>query len=86
MNEFNNQCLDINECEIGQHNCNNDQMVCYNTYGSFYCDCQQQNSCKDNYGINLNCQIKNGVEVCSCDIGFQFKNDSNYQLCEGMFI
>eukprot|EP00961_Rhodomonas_salina_P123809 1668551-Rhodomonas_salina.1 len=34
-----NECLDVNECDIGAHTCSGDDSVCVNTPGSFTCGC-----------------------------------------------
>jgi len=37
LNPGTNQCIDINECATGAHNCNEDSQRCDNTLGSFVC-------------------------------------------------
>jgi len=32
-------CVDHNECNEGTHNCDADNVICENTYGSFICPC-----------------------------------------------
>ncbi|CAC5355721.1 unnamed protein product [Mytilus coruscus] len=75
------QCSDINECELGTHNC---QQLCTNTNGSFTCSCRtgytlniDQTTCTDiNECLGMTC-LNNGSCVnvagsysCQCNQGF----------------
>ena len=33
-------CLDVDECGVGQHNCDEQSAACINTVGSFDCKCR----------------------------------------------
>ena len=39
MNDTNYQCLDIDECQTGQHSCNGTNGVCLNSVGAYHCAC-----------------------------------------------
>ena len=41
FHEWNDHCMDINECITKQHNCFSKDTICRNTEGSFECSCQQ---------------------------------------------
>ncbi|CAF0723375.1 unnamed protein product [Brachionus calyciflorus] len=84
------RCRDIDECELGLQNCQFDE-ICINTIGSYFCKCIQDNTTlsakkcvADSGGINMNCYIVNGLQVCNCDKGFEIKNSniSSFQTCE----
>ena len=34
------QCLDINECDVGMDNCDEERGICNNTDGSYTCSCE----------------------------------------------
>ncbi|CAC5419913.1 Fibrillin-1,Fibulin-1,Fibulin-5,Fibrillin-2,Latent-transforming growth factor beta-binding protein 4 [Mytilus coruscus] len=81
------QCSDINECQTGTDNC---QQNCTNTHGSFTCSCESgyiMNSdgatCTDidecldiNGGCSEYCRNLNGSYECYCKKGLHLESDS----------
>ncbi|KAL5009486.1 hypothetical protein ScPMuIL_011791 [Solemya velum] len=80
-----NTCVDINECEIRLHDC---QQRCINTEGSFVCscqsgfelvgrtDCQNINECsKGSHDCEQVCTDTGGSFLCSCHPGFILNTD-----------
>lgn len=89
------QCRDINECELTDfYGCSSSPgQACVNTVGSFYCQCELELASEEhgeghcvlseleNDGINTSCRMADGVLVCDCAEGFEFK--ASHQICEG---
>ncbi|KAM4603448.1 EGF-containing fibulin-like extracellular matrix protein 1 isoform 1-T3 [Polymixia lowei] len=84
-----NYCRDVNECETS----NPCQQRCYNTVGSFMCQCEQgyqlasdQISCQDidecsfsSYMCQWQCVNQHGGYVCACPEGYQLQGT---RLCQ----
>ncbi|XP_066282660.1 fibulin-1-like [Branchiostoma lanceolatum] len=82
------ECIDIDECTEGTHNCNADA-TCTNTPGSFTCACNDGfsgdgvtctdiNECADgtdNCGEGATCDNTDGSFTCSCPDGFILADD-----------
>ncbi|XP_051868011.1 EGF-containing fibulin-like extracellular matrix protein 1 isoform X2 [Pristis pectinata] len=84
-----NQCKDIDECALGNHNCG-PELICINTRGSFSCRCRQGyhkrgDQCVDIDECNVatychhGCVNTPGSYYCQCNIGFQLA--SNNRTC-----
>ncbi|KAK8406643.1 hypothetical protein O3P69_007314 [Scylla paramamosain] len=86
MNEAGTQCVDIDECAKGTHQCVGNQL-CSNRQGSYICYCpqgfrrntQQQcediNECESYRGRvcanNADCENTEGSFICKCKAGFK---------------
>ncbi|CAC5419920.1 EGF-containing fibulin-like extracellular matrix protein 1,Fibrillin-1,Fibulin-1,Fibulin-5,Fibrillin-2 [Mytilus coruscus] len=80
------QCSDINECQLGTHNC---QQLCSNKNGSFTCSCRtgytlniDQTTCTDideclynNGGCSEYCRNVDGFYECYCQTGLHLGSD-----------
>ncbi|CAC5392960.1 FBLN5 [Mytilus coruscus] len=79
------QDTDINECQLGIHNC---QQLCTNTNGPFTCSCRtgytlniDQTTCTDidecleSNNCTQLCNITIGSYVCNCHPGYQLERD-----------
>ncbi|CAC5355720.1 unnamed protein product [Mytilus coruscus] len=89
------QCSDINECQTGTDNC---QQNCINTHGSFICSCESGYSmnsngatCTDineclvsNGGCSHICRNSLGSYQCNCRDGFYLASDG--KTCVGMLL
>ncbi|XP_078261918.1 EGF-containing fibulin-like extracellular matrix protein 1 isoform X1 [Rhinoraja longicauda] len=84
-----NQCKDIDECALGNHNCAS-ELICINTRGSFSCRCRQGyhkrgDQCLDIDECNVatychhGCVNTPGSYYCQCNAGFQLA--SNNRTC-----
>ena len=64
---YNNFCADINECQLKPHPCHK-SAICFNTDGSFYCECQEGFigdgliNCTGT-SMNLNCILINNNNI-----------------------
>ncbi|XP_069157401.1 fibulin-1-like isoform X3 [Procambarus clarkii] len=90
MNEFGSQCIDVDECADGTHQCTGNQ-VCSNRQGGYICQCptgfrlnslrkcQDINECEAYYGSvcsnNAVCENTEGSYHCNCKAGFKQSND-----------
>ncbi|CAC5419922.1 Fibrillin-1 [Mytilus coruscus] len=80
------QCADVNECQLGTHNC---QQLCTNTFGSFTCSCRTGytlnsdlitctdiDECVDsNGGCSEYCRNEDGSYECYCKTGLHVASD-----------
>ncbi|XP_042211836.1 fibrillin-2-like isoform X3 [Homarus americanus] len=90
MNEFGTQCIDVDECADGTHQCTGNQ-ECSNRQGGYICQCptgfrhnslrqcQDVNECEAYYGSvcasNAVCENTEGSYRCNCKKGFKQSND-----------
>ncbi|XP_069955422.1 fibrillin-2 isoform X5 [Cherax quadricarinatus] len=90
MNEYGTQCIDIDECADGTHQCRGNQ-VCSNRQGGYICQCptgfkfneirqcQDFNECETYPGSvcsgNAVCENTEGSFRCNCKEGFKQSND-----------
>jgi len=80
-------CVDIDECKLGQHSCNRQSEVCDNTRGSFRCLARQsvaQNPSRSlqltNEGLSLfedNMQAGEFFSKRRCPLGFRWNSEEN---------
>ncbi|XP_058240776.1 EGF-containing fibulin-like extracellular matrix protein 1 isoform X2 [Hemibagrus wyckioides] len=81
-----NYCRDIDECNTGRHTCGPDQ-ICYNTRGSFLCQCTpgyqkngdqcvDVNECQANQPCDHQCYNLMGSFICHCNQGYELAADS----------
>ena len=93
-------CDDLNECVADPLICGSGLPSCFNTQGSFYCDCGEGTSgsvvtgCQDvdecsNPGTcsglaNTICVNEQGSFTCPCDGGFRDVNPGVAQVCENV--
>ncbi|XP_066997488.2 fibrillin-1 isoform X2 [Anabrus simplex] len=91
LNEAGTQCVDVDECARGTHECAADQ-ICQNIYGSYICECPsgyfmtQKKECEDidectRYGggvcpSNAICKNTPGSFHCACKDGFRQEGNS----------
>ncbi|XP_067845132.1 EGF-containing fibulin-like extracellular matrix protein 1 isoform X1 [Heptranchias perlo] len=82
-----NQCKDIDECVLGNHNCG-PELTCINTRGSFSCRCSQGyqkrgDQCFDIDECNIppychhGCVNTPGSYYCQCNAGFQLASNNH---------
>lgn len=58
----NRTCIDIDECETGEADCDLDEQVCFNTDGSFKCiDVSEPSACPDGYRYNVKTETCQGM-------------------------
>ncbi|XP_041038761.1 EGF-containing fibulin-like extracellular matrix protein 1 isoform X2 [Carcharodon carcharias] len=80
-----NQCKDIDECALGNHNCA-PELTCINTRGSFRCRCRQGyqkrgdqcldvNECETSAPCDHQCFNIVGSFICQCDQGYELNPD-----------
>ncbi|XP_067136118.1 fibrillin-2-like isoform X2 [Centruroides vittatus] len=86
VNEYGNQCVDIDECSRGTHECGAKQ-ICRNRAGGYICECptgylmNSQRECEDIdecvrfhgqvCSVNSECQNTIGSYICNCKTGFR---------------
>lgn len=82
-----NFCRDIDECATGVHTCGPDQ-TCYNTRGSFSCQCQQgyqrsgeqcvdRDECAVSHYCMHGCVNTDGAYYCECNQGYQLASNNH---------
>ncbi|XP_029851567.2 fibulin-1 isoform X2 [Ixodes scapularis] len=85
-NQKGNQCLDVDECALGTHDCKSDQN-CHNTPGNYVCECpigfhmntfrecEDIDECTRFRGkvcsVNSDCTNTPGSYTCECKDGFK---------------
>ncbi|XP_062562795.1 hemicentin-1-like [Armigeres subalbatus] len=81
------QCIDVDECEIGDHKCTSVGQFCVNTYGGYECDCSAGyrlyvdvcvdiNECREsNHDCSHFCENSQGGYSCYCPAGFVLSSD-----------
>lgn len=86
VNEYGNQCIDIDECSRGTHECGAKQ-ICQNKAGGYICECplgyimNSKRECEDIdecirfhgqvCSVNSECQNTIGSYICNCKAGFR---------------
>ncbi|XP_053693670.1 hemicentin-1-like isoform X2 [Sabethes cyaneus] len=86
-NETLHRCVDLNECETGDHSCNSQGQVCVNTRGGYEClcssgyrmvhdDCVDVNECREEiHECTHFCTNELGSYSCFCPAGYTMASD-----------
>ena len=77
-------CRDVNECQLGTHNCH-ESLRCDNTIGSFHCVRVQD--CGTGYTINADHDVCEDVNECilgmhNCGLGYKCRNTQGSFKCD----
>ncbi|XP_076037131.1 uncharacterized protein LOC143022668 isoform X3 [Oratosquilla oratoria] len=91
MNDRGTQCVDIDECQLGTHQCHGLQ-ECINRHGGYVCQCpagyrtnanrvcEDIDECNSYFGsvcsVNAKCENLPGSYRCNCKEGFKDSGDS----------